>query len=61
MSEAYLYQSGSKTIEVVLTGRKAAKKRGRRTVVLHEIESADKDVGFVEWVKLDQLFTIETK
>lgn len=55
----YLYQMGSKTIEVVLTGRTATKKRGTREVVLHEIESADKDIGFKEWVKLNQLFTID--
>ena len=57
----YLYQSGGKPIEVVLTGRTAKRKSGRRVIELHEIESADKDVGFREWVKLDQLFTIETK
>ena len=57
----YLYQMGSKTIEVVFTGRTATKKRGSREIVLHEIESADKEVGFKEWVKLNQLFTIEDK
>lgn len=55
----YLYQSGAKTIEVVLTGRVAKKKSRRRETILHEIESADKDLGFREWVKLDALFTIE--
>ena len=57
----YLYQSGAKTIEVVLTGRVAKRKIGRRNkeIVLHEIESADKDLGFKEWVKMDSLFTID--
>lgn len=57
----YLYQSGSKTIEVVLTGRVAKRKTGRRgkVITLHEIESADKDLGFKEWVRLDSLFTID--
>jgi len=57
----YLFQNGDKTIEVVLTGRTATRKRGKREIVLHEIESADKDVGFRQWVKIDQLFTIESK
>ena len=57
--QVYLYQSGSTVIEVVLTGRTAKKHRGRREVVLHEITSVDKDVGFRTWIKLDQLFTIE--
>ena len=57
--QVYLYQSGSKIIEVVLTGRTAKKRKGRREVVLYEITSADKDVGFSTWIKLDQLFTID--
>lgn len=55
----YLFQQGDKTVEVVLTGRVAKKRRGRRIVELHEIESADKDLGFKQWVKMEQLFTIE--
>ena len=58
-NQVYLYQSGSKVIEVVLTGRTAKKQKGRREVILHEINSADKDVGFSTWIKLDQLFTID--
>jgi len=57
----YLYQNGSKTIEVVLTGRIARRQKGGRETILYEIESADKDLGFKQWVKLDQLFTIETE
>lgn len=57
----FLYQSGSKTIEVVLTGRTAKRKKGRREIILHEIESIDQDLGFKEWVKMDALFTIEEK
>lgn len=58
----YLYQHGNQTIEVVLTGRIARRKRSRgKETVLYEIESADKEVGFTEWVKIDQLFTIETE
>ncbi|KKK54221.1 hypothetical protein LCGC14_3086940 [marine sediment metagenome] len=56
----YLFQQGDKTVEVVLTGRTASKKRGSRDIILHEIESADKDLGFKQWVRLDQLFTIDT-
>lgn len=55
----YLFQQGDKTVEVVLTGRVATKKKGRREVTLHEIESADKELGFKQWVKIEQLFTIE--
>ena len=57
--QVYLYQSGSKVIEVVLTGRTAKKQKGRREIILHEIKSVDKDVGFSTWIKLDQLFTID--
>jgi hypothetical protein len=58
----YLYQQGSKVIEVVLTGRIAKKQgSGRRPkeIILHEIKSADDDVSFRDWIRKDQLFTIE--
>ena len=55
----YLFQQGSKTLEVVFTGRVARKKKGRREVVLYEIKAADDEMDFREWVKKDQLFTIE--
>ena len=55
----YLFQQGSKVIEVVLTGRLAKKKGRRKDVILHEIKSADDDVGFRDWINKDQLFTIE--
>lgn len=55
----YLYQQGSKVLEVVFTGRVAKKKSKRREVILHEIKAADEDMDFREWVKKDQLFTIE--
>lgn len=54
----YLYQHGNHILEVVLTGRVATRKKGTRTLQLHEIKSADKDEGFTDWVKLDQLYTI---
>ena len=57
--KVYLFTSGSAILEVVLTGRTANKKRGRREIMLHEITSADKDVEFKTWVKLEQLYTIE--
>lgn len=56
--EIFLYQSGDKLIEVVLTGRTAIKKRGRRNITLHEVKSVDDSIGFKHWLKLDQLFTI---
>lgn len=55
----YLYQQGSKVLEVMFTGRVARKKKGRREVILHEIKAADDELDFREWVKKDQLFTIE--
>ncbi len=55
----YLFQQGNKIIEVVLTGRVAKKKGRRKDVILHEIKSADEDIGFRDWIKKDQLFTIE--
>jgi hypothetical protein len=55
----YLYTQGSKILEVVLTGRVARKKSRRREVILHEIKAADEEMDFREWVKKDQLFTIE--
>lgn len=55
----WLFQQGSKTLEVVFTGRVAKKKSRRREVILHEIKAADEDMDFREWVKKDQLFTIE--
>jgi hypothetical protein len=55
----YLYQQGSKTLEVVFTGRVAKKKTRRGETILHEIKAADEDMDFREWVKRDQLFTIE--
>lgn len=55
----YLFQQGSKIIEVVLTGRVAKKKGRRKDVILHEIKSADEDAGFRDWIKKEQLFTIE--
>ena len=59
MSETvYIYQTGKDNIEVVLTGR-TAKKQGRREVILHEITSSDKEIGFRTWVKLEQLFVIK--
>lgn len=54
----YLFQTGSKTIEVVLTGRVATRKVRNREITLHEIESADKELGFKDWVKMEQLYTI---
>jgi len=57
--QVYLFQSGNAVIEVVLTGRTAKKKRGRREIELHEIVSADKDMEFKTWIKLEQLYTIE--
>jgi len=54
----YLFQQGSKIIEVVLTGRVAKKKGRRKDVILHEIKSADEDIGFRDWIKKEQLFTI---
>lgn len=53
----YLYQKGDKLLEVILTGRVAKKKRGSRHIMLYEISSNDK--VFKDWVKLEQLFTIE--
>ena len=55
----YLYQQGSKVLEVVLTGRVAKKKGRRKDVILHEIKSADDDIDFRDWVIKDQLFTID--
>ena len=53
-------------LEVLMTGRKAKKKRkrGRRTasdddIVLYEIKSVDPKVEFVEWVSKDELFEVE--
>jgi len=56
----YLFSVNGKYVEVVLTGRTAIRKgrRGKETVI-HEIEAADKDIPFKEWVKIDQLFTVE--
>ena len=56
----WLFQQCSKTLEVIFTGRVARKKgcRGKETI-LHEIKAADEDMDFREWVKKDQLFTIE--
>jgi hypothetical protein len=56
--ETFLFQEGKKLIEVVLTGRTAKKQKGRREILLHEIASADKEVGFSTWIKRDQLFSI---
>ena len=58
-NKIYLFQSGGAILEVVLTGRTAKKKRGRREIELHEITSTDKDTEFKTWVKLEQLYTIE--
>ena len=55
----YIYQVGKDNVEVVLTGRTATKQRGRREVVLHEIASSDKEIGFRSWVKLEQLFVLD--
>ena len=56
----WLYQQGSKVLEVVFTGRVAKKKMRSKEIVLHEIRPADDESGgFREWVKKDQLFTIE--
>ncbi len=55
----WLYQQGSKVIEVMFTGRVARKQSRRREIILHEIKAADDDYDFREWVKKDQLFTIE--
>ena len=55
----YIYQVGKDNVEVVLTGRTATKERGRRKVVLHEIASSDKEIGFRSWVKLEQLFILD--
>ncbi len=57
--KVYLFQSSSAILEVILTGRTAKKKRGRREIMLHEITSTDEDVEFKTWVKLEQLYTIE--
>ncbi len=57
--QIYLFQNGKNTIEVELTGRTASRKKRRKTVVLHEIQSVDPDEGLRTWVSLDQLFVID--
>lgn len=59
--QTFLYQEGKNVIEVVLTGRTATKKKGRREITLHEIASADKEADFSTWIKREQLFSIEAQ
>lgn len=60
MSETvYIHQRGSENVEVVLTGRTAVRKTGRRETTLHEIKPKDEDLSFSDWVQLDKLFVVQ--